>query len=732
MYVSHTYVCLYVLYPAAARLHVRIVPSGRPPQTIHPFLIYSCAMSVRQAKRSKRAGREDVAGAARGRVVRDIMATKHLNWNTLQSVLKVLRANPEVMDVNREDGMAALEGLFASVRRTETLTLKDGTTFHWDFADPNLLLARTLRESAALRRLYVDALARHPCSMALPWSLIVIFDEFTPGSIAHPQLERTTMNLAFNFLEIGAQALSTECTWLIPVLVRGQKVKNAVGGWSACLAMYLRAHLLGDLSIQRVGVSFRDDGGGCFTIWARLRVLCSDGEGLQHALDIKGPNGIRPCVRCQNVLRKGSGLAHRRPNFVEVTCADHKKFIKSTPADLDAEVASVLDAWRLVALEAMTATAAKERETSTGINANPCGLLADASLRTCFSVVEVLNEDWMHGALQDGVLFIIIQLLLQAVTAKMGWGLERVESFLYSDWQFPKAMRGKMRGIWRMFDARAREHMDERIKFKYVASELLGLYVLLRHFILAVVVPAAAAMEVDLRAEIGVFLAYCTVIDCIMKLKKGYASEPDAELLIRQLEATLDRAMELQMHVFGPASFRPKHHRMQHIANQIRDFGVVIDAFIIERLHLVLKDVLKNVHNPHIFETSLLRNCMARQIKALNDHAAVYGLVGKTAPLDACPGATAAQDMRFCGMRLASGDVVLRAGVAGEITLCATEGDRCFVIVNVWSEAGVVTAYSRRWQKTDSHQAWPAEDVEPCLAWYTEEGGSIIALETCV
>ena len=59
-----------------------------------------------------------------------------------------------------------------------------------------------------------------------------------------------------------------------------------------------------------------------------------------------------------------------------------------------------------------------------------------------------------------------------------------------------------MRNMLHIFDSYARDHMDNRIKFKSTASELLGMYVLLRHWVLTVVSIHAA---VDLAAEIAAF-----------------------------------------------------------------------------------------------------------------------------------------------------------------------------------------------------------------------------------
>ena len=79
--------------------------------------------------------------------------------------------------------------------------------------------------------------------------------------------------------------------------------------------------------------------------------------------------------------------------------------------------------------------------------------------------------------------------------------LNQFEEFLKADWGFPKVHRNKLRQVWRMFDAHARTRMAERMKFKYTASELFGLYMLLRFFMLSVVVSNAERKEADIDAE---------------------------------------------------------------------------------------------------------------------------------------------------------------------------------------------------------------------------------------
>ena len=97
------------------------------------------------------------------------------------------------------------------------------------------------------------------------------------------------------------------------------------------------------------------------------------------------------------------------------------------------------------------------------------------------------------------------------------------------------------------------------------------------------------------------------------------------------------------------------------------------------------------------------------------------------------PGALAAKSMHFRGMEISIGDVVFRGAVAGEVSVCASEGPRCFAIVQVWHEVSVVTSnrrrvYSRRWQRTIDREAWPAEELERAFAWHTE-GDDIVILK---
>ncbi len=363
-------------------------------------------------------------------------------------------------------------------------------------------------------------------------------------------------------------------------------------------------------------------------------------------------------------------------------------------------------------------------EKAYGIKANPSGLIADKRLRECFAVLEVIREDWMHGALEDGTLYVSCQCLLVRLKQKLDWDTDRLERFLRADWDFPKVTANKMRNVWHLFDSYARSHMDNRIKFKSTASELLGMYVLLRHWVLSVV----AVQPLDLTAEIDAFRAQCRVVDHIMTLKKGLADQACAEEVLAELRAAVEVSLRLHIATYGTEMVRPKHHRMHHIPTQIARDKWVVDAFVMERLHLVVKESFAYLRNHADVEASLLRGSMLRQIERLKEKH-FYGLLGRQVPLRGFPGCLAAKEMHYSGMTIAARDVVLRDGAAGRVIACAAEQSNMFVLVQVWASTAAITPHSQRWRTTDVVQAWRVENITQAVAWYSEGDDFIVLTE---
>jgi len=301
------------------------------------------------------------------------------------------------------------------------------------------------------------------------------------------------------------------------------------------------------------------------------------------------------------------------------------------------------------------------------------------------------------------------------VSGKLSLPEDGLKDFLKANWQFPKVFRAKLLNMWRIVD-------KEGMPLKATASELLGFYVLLRYYVNVVIVPMAALQAVDIEAELAPFYAACKVVDKIMALKRGHADAPHREELLGDLQSAMAECISLHVARYGTREIKPKHHRMQHIADQIRKDLYVLDCWIIERLHLIIREILGNVRNPVEFEASVLRGVCLKQMMTLKD-TVLAGLIGPTAPLQGFPFATIANRMRFCGMYISIGDVVTRNGIPARVTACAVEDDY-FVLVEVWLATGV----AQRWRPTDDVQAWKVEELELAAAWYAD-GDDVVVLE---
>ena len=152
------------------------------------------------------------------------------------------------------------------------------------------------------------------------------------------------------------------------------------GGWSSMLRIVLDMLLLGPCGLQVAGIPL-PIGGQHQLLFARLTNLLSDGDGLRMALDWKGASGLKPCFKHWNVFKLRSGLAHRKRGFVEIDCSNLASFRSWTSEHLYKVFDSVAVARAACLAGTMTKVMYEDLAMSTGLNANPRGLLSQSPLR---------------------------------------------------------------------------------------------------------------------------------------------------------------------------------------------------------------------------------------------------------------------------------------------------------------------------------------------------------------
>ena len=176
------------------------------------------------------------------------------------------------------------------------MPLAEGTrSWDWELAEPNRLLSLMVRESDALQELFRRAIELHSPSQENPWTLILGYDEFSPGGMKDLN-DRKTMNLPYTFLQLGEHNIRSDAAWFTPVIVRHALVNDVSGSWGAMLLEYLRIHLLGQSGFSTAGVPVTIDGEHVM-IYASLDFMVADLDGHREGLDVKGANGYKCCIR---------------------------------------------------------------------------------------------------------------------------------------------------------------------------------------------------------------------------------------------------------------------------------------------------------------------------------------------------------------------------------------------------------------------------------------------------
>jgi hypothetical protein len=256
------------------------------------------AMSKRQKVSPK-------TGLSGDQILQRLLHSGGVSNEGLRSLLSTLAANVEGFDVPY--GEKSLQTVFLSrckeLRTTIPLELSSGDHYEWTFLDPNKLLPFVVNECTAVQRIFHDAILRNPPSVRCPWSLIVGYDEFTPGSKFKLDNARKCMNLSFSFRELGQEVLCSEIAWFTPVCIQHKVMVSLKGGWSNALREYLKLHLGGPLGIQTVGVPLTI-GGSVVMLYARLTNVLTDGDGFRIGYDWRASSSTKPCLRHWNVLKK--------------------------------------------------------------------------------------------------------------------------------------------------------------------------------------------------------------------------------------------------------------------------------------------------------------------------------------------------------------------------------------------------------------------------------------------
>ena len=532
----------------------------------------------------------------------DLIHSGTVTREGLEQTLKRVREHPDLLEtgISRRTIGRALKSAFKKVGCAQQVQMKEGGAWEWELCDPCKLVRHMLNESERLQNTFAQCALAHPS----PWHIVVAFDEFDTGDPTNAEHERKLLCLSFSFLEFGKERLWSEDYWFTPILVRHDMIKEAVGGWSAMLRVFLNRFLKGPTGISTAGLPLEVDN-DIFYLVANVSNLLADGEGHQTALEWSGASSIKPCFRHWNVLKVGTDVASRDPLFVELDCADPGRFRRASTSDLH-DIADALDAMQARVADGRTSQAKMGQfQKACGFGCLPSGMLADRQLG--LDLVNVCTYDWMHTFLQDGVMTMEAALLLEACRTKLDMGLDVLRDHFQQQWSFPRQHQSKGRRLWQAFQ-------DRRVsakKIKASASEMLQPYGLLRHFVESQLDGIA-----EIAAERASFEAACRCMDIMLLAKRGRVDMQEAASMLR---IAAREHMEKHVLAYGTDHIKPKNHWVFDIIDQLRRHPFVLDCWVVERLNKRGKAAARNTVNTARYESSVLEVVMAVQRNNLRE-----------------------------------------------------------------------------------------------------------------
>jgi hypothetical protein len=245
---------------------------------------------------------------AEGDMMQWLLHTGGVSNSGLKGILSKLNAAYDGLDLPTNDHtihksfMAKFNEIHTQIR----LPLADGGEHAWHLLHPGRLVASMIRWCPVLEDAFVDAVERSPPTISEPWSLIVGFDEFTPGNKLRVDNNRKCMNLSFSFLQLGQELLASDLAWFTPVCMQSHTIALLEGGWPHALREYLKLQLLGTDGLSSAGLPLELRGQHVL-LFARLTNILSDGDGFRLAYDWKASASFKPCLRHWNVVKKDEG-----------------------------------------------------------------------------------------------------------------------------------------------------------------------------------------------------------------------------------------------------------------------------------------------------------------------------------------------------------------------------------------------------------------------------------------
>jgi hypothetical protein len=303
----------------------------------------------------------------------------------------------------------------------------------------------------------------------------------------------------------------------------------------------------------------------------------------------------------------------------------------------------------------------------------------------------VITYDAMHAVLSNGIGQNETALLLFALR-DVGCTFEKLRTFANAKWSLCSAFatRSVLVGI---FNEARQQAWKSGHEFKCSASEMLLAHPIILFFLQTIMVGQGIDDQISSYEKLGRVMYHIRV---------GKESGMHGQ----QLRAAIQEHGDAFDKAYPDAKWKPKNHFVQHVPDHLDRDGIILDAFVGERKHQLVKMCAQNIRNTSSFEKSVLLRVLSHQLAVLTDaeHFSDKLLHGK--PLDGTP-AWHAFSVQYAGTKFSRGDCVMLEGNLCIAEACVAVDDQFFLSTRRYARHSQVAQP----RLTAMQQSWPADST---------------------
>jgi hypothetical protein len=448
------------------------------------------------------------------------------------------------------------------------------------------LMKKLAEQSGAFGQLLAKAALDHK---GMKLQLIVYFDEITPGNVLAADHQRKSTLVYVAIKQFGCY-LSLESSWLPIAVVRHHTMEAVAGGLNGFMAKMI-------LELQKQFSRPFCIAGSAQAVMVQVDLnflYLADEAALKGLLGAKGASGVKPCMKCKNVLYKAAAAQTHDDYFVLISEKNYRCFDVLSDSELDVLANSLMEA-----AASKPQKEFEELQKHLGYNWIPTGTLVNPVIRSTLQIQNFLYDS-MHVYFSNGIFSAEMNLLFRSLKTKTGLTCASFQSLLRADW----IQTGSVSATKFALVAAAREKLFRGEFYKGSASQLLTLIPFMCFFVVTVL----ESMD-DVADEVASMVCILTSVAYMQRAKHGERID------VQRLLANQSKHMERFLKAYGLDAVRPKHHYQFHVSTQLATHGFLLDCFTPERKHRVFKqDVAPNLLKLEVFEKSALMSLLAKQL----------------------------------------------------------------------------------------------------------------------